>query len=60
VVRLIQTSPGLLWCVDHGNRTMWRVPSGEVLNWLKAQGIPEVSGLQPAAYLAGYREIAAS
>ena len=61
MVRLIQiNTPGEVWVVDHGQRTKWRVPSGEVGNWLKSQGIPDIAGLQPATYLAGYREIAAA
>jgi hypothetical protein len=57
VLILVRTSPGLIWAVDHGSRTKWRVPSATIRDWLKAQGAVELSGLQPAAYLNGYRDI---
>lgn len=62
---LITTDKGDILVVDHNQMTYWNVhkgiPFGLVdlrLTWLRNQGaIREVSGLQPAALLSGYREV---
>lgn len=61
MIRLIRTDKGNIYVVNHGEGTYWNVHEGinadEVqtrIDWLKNQGMIEVHGLQPEAFLRGY------
>lgn len=57
--------PRTAWVVDHGAGTKRNIHRGidtvenalNYMKWLNDQGIPTLDGDQPAAYLAGYRDI---
>lgn len=58
---IIETDKGDILVVDHSGGTYWNVhegiPAGLVdtrMNWLKAQGVQQLHGKQPAALLSGY------
>lgn len=58
---IIRTDKGDILVVDHNQMTYWNVhegiPAKDVparIDWLKAQGMTELHGLQPAAMLRGY------
>ncbi|GAB3616035.1 hypothetical protein GCM10027416_05920 [Okibacterium endophyticum] len=49
---------GVHWIViDHGVRSYWHVTSMDKVNYLRAQGIREISGIQPPSIIGGYRNI---
>ena len=61
MIRIINTDKGDTLVVNHGDMSYWNVhegiPAADVpkrVEWLKAQGMIEVQGLQPAAMLRGY------
>lgn len=61
MIRIIKTDKGDTLVVNHGDMSFWNVhegvPAGDVpkrVAWLKAQGMIEVHGLQPASMLRGY------
>ncbi len=61
MIRIIKTDNGDTLVVNHGDMSYWNVhegiPAADVpkrVEWLKAQGMIEVQGLQPAAMLRGY------
>ncbi len=61
MIRIIKTDKGDTLVVNHGDMSYWNVhegiPAADVpkrVEWLKAQGMVEVQGLQPAAMLRGY------
>ena len=61
MIRLIRTDKGNTYVVNHGDASYWNVhegiPAKDVparIDWLKAQGLIEVHGLQPEAMLRGY------
>lgn len=43
--------------IDHGQHTYWGVPNTQMLGFLRAQGIKEITDKQGRQFIAGYRRI---